>query len=134
MSLNCATRHDAPSREVPWVAQANKIARPYLTGSVSTENIDAWRRLFSLPGYQAHFLPPEEETLRATLPGSRKGIAALMLSASGIAVQQKDVQERILAQLDEVLDRGEGLVWIDKEKGEFEQPNVTNVIVMRKKD
>lgn len=33
----------------------------------------------------------------------------------------------------EVLDRGEGLVWVDKEKGEFEQAFETSVVIMKRK-
>ena len=98
------------------------------------EKMNAWRQIFSLPGYQAHFLPPEEENTLMTLTGTRARVTAYMLSASGIAGQPKDVQEKIIAQIDEVLDRGEGLVWIDKEKGEFEQSFGINVVVMRRKE
>lgn len=123
------------AREVPWIAQSIAVAAPYLHGGAnSIEKMNAWRQIFSLPGYQAHFLPPEEENTFMTLTGTRARVTAYMLSASGIAVQPKDVQEKIIAQIGEVLDRGEGLVWIDKEKGEFEQPFGTNVVVMRRKE
>lgn len=72
--------------------------------------------------------------MRTTLRGTRDRVTAYMLSGSGMAVQPEGVKEKVAAQIDEVLDRGDGLVWLDKEKGEFEQPFITLVVVIRRKE
>ena len=125
-------QNDATARSVPWITQSYAVAVPYLAAGGA--KLNDWRPLLSLPTYQAHFLPPEERMMHATLRGTRERIIGYMLSGSGMAVQPKDVQEKVAAQIGEVLDRGDGLVWLDKENGEFEQPFTTLVTVMRRKE
>lgn len=71
--------------------------------------------------------------IRYAYPTTREGITAYVLSASGVAAQPADEKAKIAKQVEGVIDKGEGLVWIDKEKGVFEQPLATSVVIMRRK-
>lgn len=95
--------------------------------------MDAWRNIFSLPTYISNFEPPTEESIRTTATATRGSITAHLLSASYIAVLPPDEKAKITAKVAEMLDRGEGMVWQDKVKGEFEQRFETNVIIMKRK-
>lgn len=92
-----------------------------------------WRRIFTLPAYTSNFEPPTDEIVLKTLTGTRESVTAYFLSASGIAMQPQEEKAKITAQIAAVLEKGEGLVWLDKEKGQFEYPFATNVVVMKRK-
>lgn len=119
-------------RTVPWIAQILAFAESYYPPETRTA-MDAWRNIFSLPTYISNFEPPTEEIVRTKAIATREGISAYLLSASHIAVLPADEKAKITTQVAEVLDRGEGLVWVDKEKGEFEQAFETSVVIMKRK-
>ncbi len=54
-------------------------------------------------------------------------------SKSYIAVLPADEKQSVIADVGAIVDKGDSLVYTDKEKGEFEYPYKTTVIVMRKK-
>lgn len=112
------------------------LAEPYYqfdTGSSLTGIVGAWRRIFSLPTYISHFESPTEEIIRTTNIGTREGITAFLLSVSRIAVQPTEEKTKIAAKIAEMLESAEGLIWLDKEKGEFVLPLATNVVIMERK-
>ena len=121
-------------REVSWGRAIWELWDPYLgDAGGSLKNIDNWRRFFSLPLYNSYFLPPEEIIVRHASPTTKAGIQSFVLSASGVAAQPEDEKAKITERVGDIIDKGEGLVWIDKEKGVFEQPFAAPVVIMHRK-
>lgn len=121
-------------REVPWIAQTLAIAAPYYPSRTEANSArGAWRQIFSLPTYTSNFEPPTDETIRTIATGTRASVTAYLLSASGIAVLPSDDKAKVATKVAEVLEKGEGLVWQDKEKGEFEQPFATHFVIIKRK-
>ena len=58
---------------------------------------------------------------------------AFFSTISFIAIQSKDEKKVIEAKVREILERGEGVDWVDKEKATFRTPVRTLVVSMRKK-
>ena len=65
--------------------------------------------------------------------GTRERVTTYMLSGSGMAMQLKECKIKKVVQIDRVLDRGDGIVWSDKEKGESGQLFVAFMVVTRRK-
>jgi hypothetical protein len=55
------------------------------------------------------------------------------MSKSYIAVQPEDIKATIKVSITEVVDRGDGKQWIDGDKGLFEYPYRTLVVVFQRK-
>lgn len=55
------------------------------------------------------------------------------MSKSYIAVQSEDIKATIKAGITEIVDRGDGKQWIDEDKGLFEYPYRTLVVVFQRK-
>ena len=49
------------------------------------------------------------------------------------SVQSEDVKATIKAGITEIVDRGDGKQWIDEDKGLFEYPYSTRVVVFQRK-
>lgn len=60
-------------------------------------------------------------------------VADRVCSKSYIAVQTKEEQQAIRKSVDEILERGDDKVWVDQEKGLFEYPYNTFVVVLHRK-
>lgn len=54
-------------------------------------------------------------------------------SKSYITAQPKEEQDKIASNIKEILENGQGRVWIDEKEGVFEYPYETNLYLMRKK-
>ena len=92
-----------------------------------------WRQVFSAPSYTTFFAQPEETKLSYVLPETEARVLDRVCSKSYIAVQTRETQAQVRAQVKEILERGEDKVWIDKEAGVFEYPYNTYIVVMRRK-
>lgn len=89
--------------------------------------------MLSIPEHTARFAPPQQNWIRTIQRGTREKVTGYMLSASWIAVQPQEEKAKIVAMVNEIIDRGDGLVWLDKEKGEFEIPFKTETTIMQSK-
>ena len=89
--------------------------------------------MLSIPEFIAHFEPPKHDSVITVQRGTRESVIGYILSASWIAVQPQEEKTKIVAAINEIFDRGDGLVWLDKEKGEFEVPLKTEATVILSK-
>ncbi len=67
------------------------------------------------------------------LPGTRDIVVNRAHSKSYIAVLGPEDKKKLVDDIDALLERKDGLVWIDQEKGIFEYPYQTFLVVSRKK-
>ncbi|KAF7324792.1 CUE domain-containing protein [Mycena kentingensis (nom. inval.)] len=119
--------------DVPWIAQyRERITRDRMEGMMSLRT-GKWRQIFAAPAYTKHFAPaPEEESLPYMMHTTVEGMVNRGLSSSNISALEQGEKDAFVADLKEILKRGDGMVWTDGERGEFEYPNYCKLVVMRR--
>ena len=115
-----------------WVAQLRDRIERHEHGTPQFR-LGLWRATFDLPVYPQLFEKQEEKTWAYPLVGSREIVVNRAFSKSYIAVLPEDEKAKVKKDVEEIVERGDGLVWSDKEKSEFEYPYKTYVVVLRKK-
>ncbi|OBZ75599.1 putative methyltransferase-like C25B8.10 [Grifola frondosa] len=116
----------------PWVAQLRDRIELHEAGTPQFR-LGLWRATFSTPNYTALFQPPEENAWDYVLPGTRDIVVDRAHSRSFITVLSPEQKQSLTSDIDGILQRKEGLVWIDEAKGIFEYPYNTFLVIARKK-
>ncbi|KAJ7705360.1 S-adenosyl-L-methionine-dependent methyltransferase [Mycena rosella] len=91
-----------------------------------------WRELFATPSYNNFFHTPEEEVFRYETVGSLDGMVSRGLSSSRIAVLSSAEKEMFVKDVKDIVQRGEGKVWIEQEKGTFVYPHRTELVISKR--
>lgn len=115
-----------------WVAQLRDRIEQHENGSPQFR-LGLWRATFDTPSYKELFAPPEEATWSYNLLGSESIVVDRACSKSYIAILPDDQKSQVVEDVKAILKKGDGLVWTDKEKGEFEYPYKTYVVIAKKK-
>ncbi|KAI8998570.1 S-adenosyl-L-methionine-dependent methyltransferase [Trametes punicea] len=115
-----------------WVAQLRDRIERHESGTPQFR-LGLWRAAFSTPSYTANFEPPEENIWDYVLHGTRDIVVNRACSKSYIAVLSVEDKQKVIDDIDAILQRKEGLHWIDEEKGIFEYPYQTFLVISRKK-
>ncbi|KAJ7088585.1 S-adenosyl-L-methionine-dependent methyltransferase [Mycena epipterygia] len=90
------------------------------------------RQVFSTPSYTNFFGQPEEQKFRYETSGSLDGIVSRCLSVSRIATLADTEKDAFVKDIQAIVQRGEGKVWIEQEKGTFLVPMTTDLIIARR--
>ena len=120
------------SDSAAWIGQVRDRIERYELGTPQFR-LGLWRKLFETPSYQKLFQPPIEEVWSYTLDGSIDIVTNRALSKSYIAIQPEDVKSKLRDEIRAVLERGDGKKWVDEDKGIFEYPYKTYVVILRQK-
>lgn len=115
-----------------WVAQLRDRVESHEAGTPQFR-LELWRAAFSTAGYTENFEPQEEKLFSYKLLGTEDIVVNRACSKSYIAILPEDEKTKVVEDVKGIVQRGDGLVWTDKEKGEFEYPYRTLVINARKK-
>ncbi|PSR74107.1 hypothetical protein PHLCEN_2v10063 [Hermanssonia centrifuga] len=115
-----------------WVAQLRDRVEQHEKGTPQFR-LGLWRATFGTPSYPELFAPQEETTWAYPLLGTKEIVVDRACSKSYIAVLPADEKQSVIADVKAIVEKGDSLVYTDKEKGEFEYPYKTTVVVMRKK-
>lgn len=115
-----------------WVAQLRDVYEPYEGGSPQFR-LGLWRQVFDAPSYPKLFHPPEEVVFPHIITGTVEAVTERVCTKSYIAVQSEEERAKILRLVSEIVERGDGKVWVDKDKGIFEYPYTTTTVVLRRK-
>lgn len=67
------------------------------------------------------------------LPGNKEIVVNRACSKSYIAILPPDQKQRVVDDISAIIDRKDGMTWIEEDKGIFEYPYQTFVIIARKK-
>ena len=92
-----------------------------------------FRRFFQLPSYQEAFQPPEETEVKYPTEGNVDIVVARFKTWSAVAAQPDDEKEKALIAVREIAERGDGLVWVNKDEGVFVVPMACPAIIVRRK-
>ncbi|OCH94970.1 S-adenosyl-L-methionine-dependent methyltransferase [Obba rivulosa] len=115
-----------------WVAQLRDSIELHESGTPQFR-LGLWRATFSTPSYTASFAPPEENLWKYVLPASRDTVVDRARSKSYIAILDPEKKQEVVGGIHKILDKGDGLKWIDEKEGVFEYPYTTLVVIGRKK-
>lgn len=124
--------HISTDQSTAWIAQLRSVIEKYEQGSPQYR-LGLWRQAFQTPSYVKFFERPEEMVFRHSVTGSYAGAIDRAFSKSYVAIASEDDKTLIRKQLSDILERGDGKVWINKEEGTFEYPYETTVVIMRQK-
>jgi len=120
------------SEGAAWVAQVRDLIEQFEQGTPQFR-LDLWRALFETQSFQSLFRPQKERSWCYSLVGSVDIVTDRAMSKSYIAVQPEDIKATVKAEIAEIVQRGDGKRWIDKDKGLFEYPYRTLVVVFQRK-
>ncbi|KAH7921739.1 S-adenosyl-L-methionine-dependent methyltransferase [Leucogyrophana mollusca] len=115
-----------------WVAKLRDRIESHEQGTPQFR-LELWRATFTTPSYLSSFEAQVETTYTYHLLGSVPIVTDRAQSKSYIAVLPADEKTKVVEDIKDILAKGEGLTWIDKEKGEFEYPYKTLVVVSKRK-
>ncbi|KAF7377678.1 S-adenosyl-L-methionine-dependent methyltransferase [Mycena sanguinolenta] len=115
----------------PWLEQFRKRVDRDERGAPSTRT-GFWRQLFNASSYTKAFTPPEEAGFTYNFPDTIDGLISRGLSSSRIVVLTDSEKEVLIEDVQAIIQRGEGKVWIDEEKGIFEHPHRVVIVVSRR--
>ncbi|KAJ7138429.1 S-adenosyl-L-methionine-dependent methyltransferase [Mycena crocata] len=115
-----------------WLDQLRKRANRGKEGAPSWLT-GQWRELFTSPSYVKSFDIPEEKILRYDAVATPEKIVKRYLSSSRISTLTDPEKEVFVKDAEEILQHGEGKVWIDQEEGTFVHPYFTALSISKRK-
>ena len=115
-----------------WVAQLRDRIEQHESGTPQFR-LGLWRATFDTPSYKHFFEAPGESTWSYNLLGSESIVIDRACSKSYIAVLADDKKSQVVEDVKSIIKKGDGLVWSNEEKGEFNYPYKTYVVIARKK-
>ena len=115
-----------------WVAQVRDLIEQYEDGTPQFR-LELWRAYFKTPQYEDSFAAPSEKAWSYHLEADEETVVDRASSKSYISVLPPDEKARVQAAIREIVQRGDDLQWVDKEKGLFKYPYKTLVVTSKKK-
>lgn len=109
-----------------------KLYEEYEKGSPQFR-LGLWRQTFDTPSYKKFFAPAEETELTYFLPGNREIVVDRVCTKSYIAVLPDDKKNAVRSQVTDIVDQGDGKIWIDESTGVFQYPYKTYIEVLKRK-
>ena len=124
--------HLIHSEAANWVAQVRDTIEAHEKGAPQFR-LGLWRALYDTEGYKSNFEVPQEETWAYALDGNLDIVRDRALSKSYIAVLGAEDKAGVVKKIEEIIAKGDGRKWEDEERGIFEYPYKTLVVIARKK-
>ncbi|EJU05499.1 S-adenosyl-L-methionine-dependent methyltransferase [Dacryopinax primogenitus] len=119
-------------RDTAWVGQLRDAYEPFELGTPQFR-LGLWRTTFQCEAYKKWFESEKEGDVDHLVPTTREGVVNRVFSKSYMTGVQGHEREEVTKKLEEIVDRGEGKQWVDKEKGVFNWPYRTYVITCKLK-
>jgi hypothetical protein len=115
-----------------WAAQVRDLIEQHEHGTPQFR-LELWRAYFKTPQYEDGFGAPNEKTWSYHLEADEDIVVDRASSKSYISVLPPDEKARVQAGIREIVQRGDDLQWVDKERGLFKYPYKTWVVTSKKK-
>ncbi|TFK55032.1 S-adenosyl-L-methionine-dependent methyltransferase [Heliocybe sulcata] len=115
-----------------WVAQLRDRVESHESGAPQFR-LMLWRQTFDTPNYQSLFQPHIEKIWERSLPGTLEIVVDRACSKSYTAVLPEDEKKKVVEDVTQIVKTGDGMTWQDKEKGIFNYPHKTYVVIWKKK-
>ena len=94
---------------------------------------ERWSEVFNAPSYAKLFEGPREDITKSSKTITVDHFVEFIMTFSFIAVLDEEERGKVAKRIREVMERGEGVDWVNKEKGVFTSPSKTVAVCMRKK-
>jgi len=112
-----------------WVEEI-RDAYEQFEGGTPQYRLGLWRRTFETDGYKANFKPPMEQSWKRSIEATEESVISRVLTKSYIATLSDEDKEILVAGLQEILQKGEGRVWVGEANGTFEYPYQTDLVIL----
>lgn len=132
-SLKCGSPNDPNSDTSAWFSQVKDLVDSYATPDQMVFRSSLNKNFFLTPTYAQLFEAPTHTELPFVLPGTIDIVVQRSLSKSPLASQSDEERKKAEETLMEIVRKGEGMVWIDEEKGVFEYPYKTLSVIVKQK-
>ncbi|THH04455.1 hypothetical protein EW145_g5511 [Phellinidium pouzarii] len=119
------------AKRVGWVTKLWDIPAQY--DPLRLHQTEQWRGLYASPLYEQYFQPSEERVFSHDVPSTSQAVTGRVLSWSAIVPLEEQEKVKVKENVLEIMNEGEGLEWIDQEKGLLKFPHDTLVVVIRRK-
>ena len=115
-----------------WIGQLRDRIERHEKGTPQFR-LGLWRAWSSAPGFKENFESPEETTWAYNLLGSEKIVVDRACSKSYIALLGPEDKQKVVDDIDKIIKQKDNFKYIDEEKGIFEYPYQTFLVIARKK-
>ncbi|KAF5315569.1 hypothetical protein D9611_004730 [Ephemerocybe angulata] len=115
-----------------WAAQVRDLIEQHEKGTPQFR-LGLWRKFFTTPEYDAAFAKQEEKEWSYNLEATEQIVVDRASSKSYITVLPPKEKAEVQAGIREIVERGDDLEWVDKEKGLFKYPYKTLVVIAKQK-
>lgn len=116
----------------PWVAQVRDAYEKH-EQNTPQYRLNLWRATFETEAYAGLFDNPEEFSWEHMVPTTEQGVIDRMHSKSFITQLSDEERSKVTEDARRYIKEDQSKVWVDKERGVFQYPYRTNLVVMRKK-
>lgn len=89
--------------------------------------------MFKSSLYAPNFEPVEEKEIQHSFPSTPAGVTNRVLSWSAIAPLNNVEKEKVEVEVEDIIKRGEDLVWIDRDKSLLQFPHDCLAVILRRK-
>jgi len=93
-----------------------------------------WRKAFEVPSWNQLFTLPVEKVFTYNHSGTLEKLVDRAISKSDVAPLPGEEKDAIRKDITEYIKRGDGKIWIDEEKGVFEYPHQSTVVLAHRKN
>jgi hypothetical protein len=115
-----------------WVAQLRDTIEVHEHGTPQFR-LGLWRAAFDATSYKANFAPPEEFVQPYMLPGTETIAVDRACSKSYISILPDAQKADVVEKVKQIVSKGDGMTWSDKDSGVFEYPYRSYVVCCKKK-
>ncbi|KAJ2915073.1 hypothetical protein MD484_g5333, partial [Candolleomyces efflorescens] len=117
----------------PWLKQCRERIEQYENNSPHFR-FGLWRKAFDVPNWDKYFTRPVEKVHEYHHPGTMERLVNRSVTKSDVAPLPDEEKKKIQKDIASYIQKGEGMVWIDKEKGIFEYPHQVTLVLAHRKD
>ncbi|KAG8935694.1 hypothetical protein FRC02_006970 [Tulasnella sp. 418] len=115
-----------------WVKHVRDAYERY-ENSTPQFRLGLWRKTFEVPTYARSFKDPIENLVSFAVPTTASGVIDRVCSKSYITILPDKEKNKLVEELKNILNEGEGRVWVDESQGVWEYPYTNLVVAMKKK-
>ena len=125
-------RYPTPREKARWVAQLRDRIERHEQGTPQFR-LFLWRQAFDTASYKQFFLPHVEKVWPYVLGTTLENTIDRASTKSYVAVLPEDAKAEVRKDVAGIVEKGEDKVWIDKEKGTFEYPYNSYIVIAHKR-
>ncbi|KAI5123347.1 hypothetical protein M0805_001768 [Coniferiporia weirii] len=119
----------------PWVRQLLDLYEPYQEIGKASRWMDRnnWQRIYDLPVYKENFHPPEDSTILSITTETPESATLRFLTWSAVASLPENGKQKLREEVEAIVSRGDGMVWINEGEAHIEVPVKTPITIFQRK-